>query len=73
MLLEESLKEFLFECEVRKYTWKTIRGYRNGLNFLVNYLMTGLIYLKNGILQEINIYPKIITIVAEKVSIGAAM
>lgn len=38
MLLEESLKEFLFECEVRKYTWKTIRGYRNGLNFLVNYL-----------------------------------
>lgn len=38
MLLEESLKEFLFECEVRKYTPKTIRGYRNGLNFLVNYL-----------------------------------
>ncbi len=38
MLLEESLKEFLFECEVRKYTWKTIREYRNGLNFLVNYL-----------------------------------
>jgi len=31
MLLEESLKEFLFECEVRKYTWKTIKGYRNGL------------------------------------------
>lgn len=38
MLLEESLEEFLFECEVRKCTWKTIRGYRNGLNFLVNYL-----------------------------------
>lgn len=38
MLLEESLKEFLFECEVRKYTPKTVRGYRNGLNFLVNYL-----------------------------------
>lgn len=38
MLLEESLKEFLFECEVRKYTWKTIREYQNGLNYLVNYL-----------------------------------
>ena len=38
MLLEESLKEFLFECEVRKYTWKTIKGYRNGLEFLMNYL-----------------------------------
>ena len=38
MLLEDSLKEFLFECEIRKYTWKTIRGYRNNLRFLVNYL-----------------------------------
>lgn len=38
MLLEESLKEFLFECEIRKYTWKTIKGYRNGLEFLMNYL-----------------------------------
>lgn len=38
MLLEESLKEFLFECEIRKYTWKTIKGYRNGLEFLINYL-----------------------------------
>lgn len=38
MLLDESLKEFLFECEIRKYTWKTIKGYRNGLEFLINYL-----------------------------------
>lgn len=38
MLLDESLREFLFECEVRKYTWKTIKGYRNGLEFLINYL-----------------------------------
>lgn len=38
MLLEESLAEFLFECEIRKYTWKTIKGYRNGLGFLMNYL-----------------------------------
>lgn len=40
MLLDDSLKEFLFECEIRKYTWKTIKGYRNGLEFLVNYLKT---------------------------------
>lgn len=38
MTLDECLKEFLFECGVRKYTWKTIKGYRNGLEFLVNYL-----------------------------------
>lgn len=25
MLLEKNVKEFLFECEVRKYTWKTIK------------------------------------------------
>ena len=38
MSLEECLKEFLFECGIRKYTWKTIKGYRNGLEFLINYL-----------------------------------
>ena len=38
MLLEDSMSEFLFECEIRKYTWKTIKGYRNGLEFLINYL-----------------------------------
>jgi integrase/recombinase XerD len=38
MLLEVSLKEFMFECEVRKYTWKTIKGYRNNIEYLVNYL-----------------------------------
>lgn len=38
MLMDDSLKEFLFECEIRKYTWKTIKGYRNGLEFLINYL-----------------------------------
>ncbi len=40
MLLEDSLREFLFECEIKKYTWKTIKGYRNGLEFLINYLKT---------------------------------
>lgn len=38
MLLEDALKEFIFECEIKKYTWKTIKGYRNGLEFLINYL-----------------------------------
>ncbi len=38
MLMDDALKEYLFECEVRRYTWKTIKGYRNGLEFLVNYL-----------------------------------
>ncbi len=28
MLLEEALKEFLYDCQMRKYTWKTIKGYR---------------------------------------------
>ena len=39
MLLDDCLKEFLYECEIRKYTWKTIKGYRNGLEFLINYLI----------------------------------
>lgn len=38
MLLEEALKEFLYDCQLRKYTWKTIKGYRNGIEYLINYL-----------------------------------
>lgn len=38
MLLKDALQEFIFECEVKKYTWKTIKGYRNGLEYLINYL-----------------------------------
>lgn len=26
------------ECQIRQYTWKTVKGYRNGLEFLANYL-----------------------------------
>lgn len=33
MLLEESVKEFIFECEIKKYTWKTVKGYKNGLEY----------------------------------------
>ena len=38
MLLDDCLKEFLLECQIRQYTWKTVKGYRNGLEFLINYL-----------------------------------
>lgn len=38
MLLDDAVKEFLTECRIRQYTWKTIKGYRNGLEFVVNYL-----------------------------------
>ena len=32
MKLEHFISEYLMEIEVRKYTPKTIRGYRNGLS-----------------------------------------
>lgn len=38
MPLEDALKEFLYECELRKFTWKTVKSYRNGLEYLINYL-----------------------------------
>jgi integrase/recombinase XerD len=38
MLLDDCVKEFLFECQIRQYTKKTVKGYRNCLEFFVNYL-----------------------------------
>ena len=38
MQLKDCLKEFLLECQIKEYTRKTIKGYRNGLEFLINYL-----------------------------------
>jgi integrase/recombinase XerD len=38
MKIEKALKEFLVEIEVRKYTPKTIRGYRNNLNLFLRFL-----------------------------------
>ena len=32
MRLEEAIKDFLVECEIRRYTKKTLRGYRTNLN-----------------------------------------
>lgn len=37
MKLEVLAKEYLIEIEVRKYTPKTIRGYRNGLNLFLRF------------------------------------
>lgn len=37
MKLEHLIKEYLMEIEVRKYTPKTIRGYRNGLSLFLRF------------------------------------
>lgn len=51
MLLNAALKEYLLECELRNYTEKTIKGYRNSIELLVNYLQ------QNGI-TDIDEKPK---------------
>lgn len=38
MKIRQALEEYLLEIEVRKYTPKTIRSYRNNLNLFVRYL-----------------------------------
>jgi Site-specific recombinase XerD len=38
MLAKQLLKEFIYECEIRKLTWKTIKGYRNNNLYLLNYI-----------------------------------
>ena len=38
MKITRALQEFLLEIEIRKYTQKTIRSYRNNLNLFVRYL-----------------------------------
>lgn len=38
MDLRKLIAEFLWECEIRKYSKKTIKGYRNNLTFLADYL-----------------------------------
>ena len=46
MKIEQVIKEYLIEIEVRKYTPKTIRSYRNNLNPMTSGKM--LHKLKNG-------------------------
>lgn len=38
MLIDDSVKEFIFECQIRQYTWKTVKGYKNTLEYLATYL-----------------------------------
>ena len=38
MKIEQALREYLLEIEIRKYSQKTIRSYRNNLNLFVRYL-----------------------------------
>ena len=36
MKISAAIREYLIEIEVRKYTQKTIRGYRNSLNLFID-------------------------------------
>ena len=38
MLLKNLSKEYLFDCECKKYTKKTISGYEKSMNYLLSYL-----------------------------------
>ena len=37
MEIQQGVREFLIEIEVRKYTPRTIRGYRNNLNLFLRF------------------------------------
>ena len=37
MKISAAIREYLIEIEVRKYTPKTIRGYRNSLNLFLRF------------------------------------
>lgn len=38
MMLKDMITEFVYECEIRNYTQKTIRGYKNNILHLANFL-----------------------------------
>ena len=38
MKINTAIKDWLVECEIRKYTPKTIRGYKINLNIFARYL-----------------------------------
>lgn len=38
MLITDVISEYIFDCEIRKFSPKTIKGYRNNLNYLAKYL-----------------------------------
>lgn len=37
MKIENAIKEYLLEIEIRKFTPKTIKGYRNNLNLFLRF------------------------------------
>ena len=37
MKISAAIREYLIEIEVRKYTPKTVRGYRNSLNLFLRF------------------------------------
>ncbi|MCI5751835.1 MAG: site-specific integrase [Oscillospiraceae bacterium] len=38
MLISELIDEYIFDCEIKKFTDKTLKGYRNNLLYLEKYL-----------------------------------
>ena len=38
MLIDELIDEFILDCEIRKFTAKTIKGYKNNLKYLMRFL-----------------------------------
>ena len=39
MELKDALKEYLFECELKNYSQKTLKGYRNNNLYLFEFLL----------------------------------
>ncbi len=37
MKIESAIKDYLLECEIKKYTWKTVRGFRTNLNVFIKF------------------------------------
>lgn len=38
MLITDLINEYLFDCQIRRFTERTIKSYRNNLQYLANYL-----------------------------------
>lgn len=38
MLMKDAIKEFVYECGVRKYTKRTIKGYKNNNLLFATYI-----------------------------------
>ncbi len=38
LLLRDLLREYIYECEIKKYSPRTIKEYRNNIKLFFNYL-----------------------------------